>query len=428
MKNIGLDNYEEWVVDYFDGKLNAMQINELRAFAVAHPELAIELDDAMWVELQHDELISFNQKSDLLKNESEINARFNELCFKKIEGINSDEEEKELSIMLLQSPVQAREWLIWLKTKLEVDVDVIYQFKAQLIKQFSETNSSDFEMWQVLDGELSDTESKKLIKHWNANPLLKTHWEAYQQSSIKPDLSVIYPNKAELKKEVGIIPLFWRASLAAASVALLVGLWLTFSTNDKPTHSTLADKKTVPSSNNEFKKQTTTETTSTSEKEKQKEQPAQQQNPVSNFGASKPEKQAKNRVNSPENQIIEENLERSKIQGMELRASNEIKTISLPQLVTLAPVAEVNWSAAMAFENDIPTSSQNKIWALVKRQVGKRVGTESFKISIDKQELAQTADNALQRISKGTLKINTENGKNTIALNRELFKIERNNN
>lgn len=426
MKTIGFDNYEEWIVDYFDQKLNAMQIQMLQKFVTAHPELNIELDETQWIELVKNDTAEFDQKDLLFKNEANLNVRFNELCFKKIEEINNVEEEKELAAMLLQNPKQAREWLLWLKTKLEIDVDIIYQFKEKLTKQFSETTNSDFEMWQVMDGERNENDSKVLIQQWESNPLLKTHWLAFQQSIAKPNFSIVYPNKDELKKETTIIPLLWRISLAAASVALLIGLWFTFSPNDKQTNRSLANKSnTLPNK----EKSTVTNNKSIAQsnsgsnvQEFEDKQPSL----VEDLIEPKPyQTQIRKIKPSKGKQIAFEVENRPSIAAMDLKTSNEIEILSLPKLVVPAPVAELNWAADMAFEEEMP-NNKSKIWAFVRRQVAKRIESESFKLIIDKQELTQTADNALQRISKGTLRINTEKGKNSIALNRDIFKSERN--
>ena len=426
MKTVGLDNYEEWIVDYFDQKLNAMQIQMLHKFVAAHPELSIELDETQWIELAKNDTAEFDQKDLLFKNEANLNVRFNELCFKKIEEINNVEEEKELAAMLLQNPKQAREWLLWLETKLEIDVDIIYQFKEKLTKKFSETTNSDFEMWQVMDGERNENDSKVLIQQWESNPLLKTHWLAFQQSIAKPNFSIVYPNKDELKKETTIIPLLWRISLVAASVALLIGLWFSFSPDDKQTNrplanksNTLPNKEKSPVTNNKSIAQSNS---GSNVQEFEDKQPAL----VEDLIEPKPyQTQIRKIKPSIGKQIAFEVENRPSIAAMDLKASNEIEISSLPKLVVPAPLAVLDWAAAMAFEEEMP-NNKSKIWAFVRRQVDKRIDSESFKLIIDKQELTQTADNALQKISKGTLRINTEKGKNSIALNRDIFKSERN--
>lgn len=429
MKTIGLDNYEIWVVDYFDGKLNAMQMETLRAFALAHPELAIELDESQWLALSEENLISFEHKSGLLKNEEALSARFNELCFKKIEGTNTDEEEHELSAMLLQNPVQAREWLIWLKTKLEVDVDVIYQFKEKLIKQFSETNSSDYQMWQVLEGDLNENDSAAFKKQWASNPLLKTHWLAFQQSFIEPDLSVVYPNKDELKKGAVIISMFWKITAAAASLALILGLYFTLQPDNNQSQLSQVNQSKNQSVQNNIVGSNEELVVENKSQNTEQETLNFKANIVLKMGDDFTSNQNITKNRQTEFKSTFQTEKTQQLDEMELMAANEIDQFALPQLVMPAPVSIVDWATAMALEESDGKNAGNRngIWALVRRQVNKRIDTESIKLSIDKKELTQSADYALQRISKGTLKINTENGRNSIALNRDAFKLDKNN-
>ena len=44
MSRINLDNYEAFLLDHMEGKLNVQDLAELKAFSLLHPELNIDLE------------------------------------------------------------------------------------------------------------------------------------------------------------------------------------------------------------------------------------------------------------------------------------------------------------------------------------------------------------------------------------------------
>jgi hypothetical protein len=412
MNPITTDNYEIWIVDYFDGKLTALQKKQLQAFIDAHPELNIDLEEENWLRLENEE-VGLTDKQNLKKDERTIQSRFDELCIKKIENLTNENEEAELAEMLLQNAKHAEEWLIWLKTKLSIDVDIIYRWKSELIKQMDETTTTDWEMFEELESGRQDTIK---IQAWERNPLLKTHWKAFTLSKIETDRGIVFPDKNQLKQSNGkVIPLYLIRSLSVAAVlALLVGIWLALQPGKNSPVNTFAYNKS--GIQNETKTSSSVDTNYTKtvvEKEKSIKTP----------------KQIKERQ-EPQTQQNELNMAKptpllTNVIEMPYKTINQIAMSNqLPVLDSPAPVSYVDWSGAMAFEtkSEKNKSLLKKAWAFAGLPSPKGMNTNGFNISIDKKELTETADLAIRKLSIGTLRLNQENGKNSIALNKELLK------
>lgn len=412
MNPITTENYELWMVDYFDGKLTSLQKMQLQAFVAAHPELNIDLEEENWLILDNED-VGMPDKQKLKKDERLIQLRFDELCIKKIENLTNENEEAELAEMLLQNAKHAEEWLVWLKTKLSIDVDIIYRWKSELIKQIDESTTTDREMFEELEASERDTTK---IQAWERNPLLKTHWKAFTLSKIEADRSIVFPDKNQLKQKTGrVIPLYLIRSLSvAASLALLVGIWLALQPGKNSPVNTVADTKTIIRNQTKSSTSAGTNYSKTLVKEEK---------------SIKVPKQTKDRQETPTQQDEFKNdkpiQSLNSVEEMPFKSINQIAMINqLPILVSPAPVSTVDWAGAMAFDSkaDKSTSLLKKAWAFAGLPSPKGVSTNGFNISIDKKELTETADLAIRKLSIGTLRLNQENGKNSIALNKELLK------
>ena len=91
MIDINLNNYEEIIIDYFDGKLNTSEIEKLMSFLNQYPEIKEEFEHLSVFsteELEYAEpACSFkkNLKKESLLDNNEC-SNFDELCIAKIEG------------------------------------------------------------------------------------------------------------------------------------------------------------------------------------------------------------------------------------------------------------------------------------------------------------------------------------------------------
>jgi len=84
----------------------------------------------------------------------------------------------------------------------------------------------EFLMFELLEGNLSKTESKEVMLQINADSFYQKEWVVMQHTVSVPDTSILMPHKKDLLKPVGQHFLFisWPATLKAAASLLLVGI------------------------------------------------------------------------------------------------------------------------------------------------------------------------------------------------------------
>lgn len=135
MADINLNNYEEFIIDYFDGNLSSAKTDELMSFLNKHPELKQEFH-SLETNVMEKENYSFPfknsiKKETLLKNNDQSN--FEELCIAKIEGDLNPKEEKLFDEILAESNNQ-KEFDLYKLVKLEPDTSVVFKDKTKLKK------------------------------------------------------------------------------------------------------------------------------------------------------------------------------------------------------------------------------------------------------------------------------------------------------
>lgn len=129
MKKIDINNYELFIVDYLDGNLSNKEIDSLRAFAILHPELDIDLTEELPV--LEKELEVFKNKGQLKKDFSFDS--FENLAIGNLEGDNDDSDNDLLQQYLSEEPSLEKEFQLYQKTKL-IPSKVIMPNKSSLYK------------------------------------------------------------------------------------------------------------------------------------------------------------------------------------------------------------------------------------------------------------------------------------------------------
>jgi len=127
-------NYESYLVDYLDGKLNPSFTAELLLFLDKNPDIKGELDgiqDAVLV----GELTVYPNKSALKKKsflKDGIDDEFDYLCIASIEGVLSQEEKNTFERILKDGPDRQNEFLTFQKAKIDADSAISYPNKSIL--------------------------------------------------------------------------------------------------------------------------------------------------------------------------------------------------------------------------------------------------------------------------------------------------------
>lgn len=183
---INRENYEMYFLDYHEGRLAPGQVAELLVFLEANPEFKEEFETFEDILLVPDLSVSFSGKDSLKKNN---------------------------------------------------------------VPDTGAINSSNYESYFIASTEslLSSEEQKALAAFLKNHPELKADFDLYQQVHIQPDLKIVFPAKAKLKRSILSTRRFYYYSLAtAASVALLFSVYLNTGIRNEPK---LADNKVASGRN-----------------------------------------------------------------------------------------------------------------------------------------------------------------------------------
>jgi len=136
MVDINLNNYEEKIIDYFDGKLNHVEVEMLMSFLRKHPNLEEEfnsLKDFHYNENKKEQ-VNFDQKT-CLKKESLLNnqkSNFAELCIASIEGDLNDQQQEWFRNFIKYDEIRKRELELFKLTKLSPDNQIVFTNKKSL--------------------------------------------------------------------------------------------------------------------------------------------------------------------------------------------------------------------------------------------------------------------------------------------------------
>lgn len=224
MITLDINNYEGFLLDYFEGNLAPEQIDALKAFAAKHPELDIDLNDTPFIPLSFDDEATtvFENKSSLKKNTLVVDEN---LAFEYIENQLSAEAKLKFENELKSKPALAKELALYQQTLLSSDPSVRFELRSELYHLEGDAAL----LFNYTENTISASERQLIDERIATDKNFAKHLSSYQQARLQADLSIVYPDKKSLKKkEAAIISLFnWRyVSGIAASVALVVGLYI----------------------------------------------------------------------------------------------------------------------------------------------------------------------------------------------------------
>lgn len=232
MGKINLHNYEAFLIDYLDGNLNVAAVAELKAFVFANPQLQIDLNDLDLPSFA-DEVVSIDFKEDLKKNTSFIE---DEDLINYLENNLTEAERKAIEVKLLNDKNLAAQFEAYKKTILQKE-EIVLTSKTNLYKTESDLVLNDIAL-AYLEGQLSNADTLQFEKKLKTDLILQKEISLYGKTKLEVDVSIVYPNKEELKKETRVIALFnfrMVASIAAA-ILLIIGLAFVFNYyNSQPT-------------------------------------------------------------------------------------------------------------------------------------------------------------------------------------------------
>jgi hypothetical protein len=223
MEKITIDNYEAFVLDYFEGCLSADLCEELELFVLSHPELEINLkDNDLPIFEFDDEHAEF--KSQLKKTEFNFQ---DESVLSYLENLLTEVEQKAFEIKLLSDKELQLDLQQFKKTILEVDQELKFDHKAQLFK-----NEDDFVLnnraISYFENAVQIQENLEIESDLSKDLVFEKELELVSKTKLIYDSSVVFPNKEDLKKENKIY-VWWdlrNVTTMAAAILFLVTMTL----------------------------------------------------------------------------------------------------------------------------------------------------------------------------------------------------------
>lgn len=162
--DINRTNYETYVIDYLDGKLNAVERRYFIAFLESNPDIKDEIESIDEISLQPDQKVF--PKKENLKKESVLD----------VDGINEG------------------------------------NYEEYFIANY--------------ENDLSATEKKSLALFIDKNQNLKQEFDIYSKLKLVPVGDIVFSAKDQLKQKVSLNPMWYSA--AAAMIILFTAYWFLF--------------------------------------------------------------------------------------------------------------------------------------------------------------------------------------------------------
>lgn len=127
-------NYEEYFIDYLDGKLSPSLESELMLFLDQNPNIKDELEGIQDIVLAGESTV-FPYKINLKKKsflKNGIDNEFEYLCIASLEGILTINEKDTLERIIRENPNKQHQYLTLQKTRLSPDKSTVFPNKSQL--------------------------------------------------------------------------------------------------------------------------------------------------------------------------------------------------------------------------------------------------------------------------------------------------------
>ncbi len=135
--DINRNNYEQYCLDYIEGKLSASDRDSFQLFLCENPQIMDELNEMKSALLQPDPIL-FSDK-EYLKKGMEIKLpvnryNFDDFCIAYVENNLSEIQKNELQKFIVANPEKAQDFELFNKVRFYPVKGITYQYKRQLKK------------------------------------------------------------------------------------------------------------------------------------------------------------------------------------------------------------------------------------------------------------------------------------------------------
>ncbi len=234
-ETIDHSNYEAFLLDRLEGNLSSEQLRMLELFLLKHPELDASDEEMPKVSMDLPSLLESELaelKRDLPPLAAVSESTLEDFLIASAEGDLTADQEKDLAIFLTAHPKhQHVAELIALSRILPGAQEL--PSKAYLQRNLPPTglpnalNLDDF-LIAGTEGDLVPEQEAALSAYLLDRPEAHLAYQNFQRARILPE-QLVYEQKAELKKEIAVVPIGAGASIwvpwrMAASIAALLGI------------------------------------------------------------------------------------------------------------------------------------------------------------------------------------------------------------
>ncbi len=128
---INKNNYEAYFIDYLEGNLDELLVNDFIEFLQQNPGLKEELSLFETVSVEP-ENISFDKKKILYKEKLDLEKEFNKAAIANLEGDISASDKSEFEKYVSEHPEKKRDVALFGKAKLQSDETIVFSKKNKL--------------------------------------------------------------------------------------------------------------------------------------------------------------------------------------------------------------------------------------------------------------------------------------------------------
>lgn len=246
MIRIDLHNYEAFLLDWVEGQLSPEAELALRAFLQEHPELDVDLDGIADTRLPDERIFEAIPDFGYLHKQTDaVESEMEALSFAELEQELSESDQHRLQHLLQVHPAWKKHYRAMQHTRLGIDVDIILHHRSLLHRHEA------FETWfdRVLVESIDAAPSQALLAFLARNPEWERHYRAMQATRLSAEI-LPFPSKHRLYRSAAparVIPLFYRSLAAAASLALLLGLFFLLRPDSAPVQVAQQQPAPLPS-------------------------------------------------------------------------------------------------------------------------------------------------------------------------------------
>ncbi len=237
---INKNNYQAFILDYYEGNLSEKQAAKLMSFLEKHPELKKEFDEFEIIKLEdNNETPTFEGKGFLKKPEPEIelpitNENFELFCIAEIENLLNKEQVAELDRFVSENPSFDKIRKKYLQAHATPDKSITFENKEYLKKQpalkveslhINEDNYEEYFLAYIED-ELTFRQQKDVEAYIKNDPERAKELAQWEKTILKPDNNIKLPGKASLKRhKFGAGKQLWYRVSAAAVVLIIASFF-----------------------------------------------------------------------------------------------------------------------------------------------------------------------------------------------------------